>query len=220
MNASIKILFISVFTAFYPVKAFFYNKPFTIMINPAGEAKTAGRMLNDSFERGITLQFAQELKNRLETNRNIKVIMTRAPGETLEPLQSANFSNRLNSNLYLSVHFYKESEPISQLFLYNYVSDPVYVQSSLRLYFYNFDDAYLINISKTLKYGNKIKHAFQDVNYKNAFNFKGFFSIPFKPLVGVISPALAIEIGLKDSKDWVNFVDPIVKALEGLYNYE
>lgn len=220
MNKVTKLLFISVFIAFYPVNAFFYNKPFTIMLNPAGDAQTTGRVLNDSFERGITLQFAKELKNKLELNRNIKVVITRAPGEILEPLQNANFSNRLNTSLYLSVHFYKENEPISQLFLYNYISDPAYIQSSLRLYFYNFDDAYLVNISKTLKYGNKIKNTFQDINYKNAFNFKGFLSIPFKPLIGVMSPALAIEIGLKDSKDWVSFVDPIAKAIEELYNYE
>ena len=40
------------------------------MINPAGDAKDAGRTLNDSFERGITLQFAQELKSAIESNYN------------------------------------------------------------------------------------------------------------------------------------------------------
>ena len=71
--------------------------------------KDAGRIVNDSFERGLTLQFAQELKKELELNfNNIRVVLTRIPGETLESLQNANFANRLNVDFYLSIHFYSE----------------------------------------------------------------------------------------------------------------
>lgn len=39
---------------------------FTLMIDPAGDAKHAGRVIEDSFERGITLQCAEKLKKMLK----------------------------------------------------------------------------------------------------------------------------------------------------------
>src|SRR5205807_2641706 len=135
------------------------KKPFTIMLNPAGDAKDAGRSLNDSFERGITLQFCQELKKEIENNyKSVRVVLTRIPGETIEPLLNANFSNRLNADLFLSIHFYKENAVSPKIFLYNYINKPLFCLPKIDdLYFYQYDDAYLINIKKTLKYGNKIK---------------------------------------------------------------
>ena len=39
---------------------------FTLMIDPAGDAKEPGRAIDDTFERGITLQLAEELKRTIE----------------------------------------------------------------------------------------------------------------------------------------------------------
>lgn len=190
------------------------SKPFTIMINPAGDAKDAGRVLNDYFERGVTLQFAQDLKKSLESiYSNIRVVLTRIPGETIEPLQNANFANRLDVDFYLGIHFYKEKDQLSKIYLYNYVSDPFYQQRSLGLYFYHFDDAYLINISKTVSFGSMMKNIFQNSDYQNQFNFMGFFSIPFKPLIGIKSPAIALEAGIKNMNDLQKILKPLVDSI-------
>ena len=189
-------------------------KPFTIMLNPAGDAKDAGRVLNDSFERGVTLQFCQELKKEIEANfNNTRVVLTRIPGETLEHLQNANYANRLDVDFYLSIHFYKETETLPQVFMYHYIIDPFYSQSSLQLHFYTYDNAFLINIIKTLKFGNIIKTEFENNLYKNQFNFKGFFGVPFKPLIGIKSPSLALEIGLKSPNDWQDYIRPVIESI-------
>src|SRR3972149_4092399 len=80
------------------------HRPFTIMIDPAGDAKRAGRMLEDNFERGITLSCANCLKHDLEKKyTNVRVILSRFPGETLESMQNANFANRLQVDFYISI---------------------------------------------------------------------------------------------------------------------
>ncbi len=200
---------------FINLNAFFHFqnsiRPFTIMINPAGDTKDAGRMLNDCFERGTTLQFAQELKKELEKNfKNIRVVLTRVPGESLEHLQNANFSNRLDADFYFSIHFYKEKETISKLFLYHYLNDSFNCQSNSILNFYQYDNAHLLNFSKTLQYINDFKKIFS--SKLNKFIFKGFYGIPFKPLIGIKSPAIAMEAGLKNSNDWQNLITPTVEA--------
>ena len=43
---------------------------FTIMIDPAGDAKNTGRQIDDTLERAVTLQFAQKLKSEIE-NKNL-----------------------------------------------------------------------------------------------------------------------------------------------------
>ncbi len=208
-------LLIFILTFFIKLNSFFYFqnsiRPFTIMINPAGDAKDAGRVLNDSFERGITLQFAQELKKELEKNfKNIRVVLTRIPGESLEHLQNANFSNRLDADFYFSVHFYKEKETISKLYLFHYLNDSFSSQSISPLNFYQYDNAHLLNISKTLQYINDFKKTLS--NKIDKFIFKNYYGIPFKPLIGIKAPAIAMEAGLKNSNDWQNLIIPIIEA--------
>ncbi len=41
------------------------REQFTIMIDPAGDAKHTGRLIGDTLERGISLQCAEQLKTAL-----------------------------------------------------------------------------------------------------------------------------------------------------------
>lgn len=194
---------------------FYQSKTFTIMINPAGDAKDAGRMLNDSFERGITLQFAQELKKSIETiHPNTRVILTRIPGETLEFLQNANFANRLDVDFYLSIHFYKETDIRSKLFLYHYLCESFYTKPFNDISLIRYNKAHLINIDKTINYIEHMKKTFKN---NTQFDFVNCIGIPFKPLIGIKSPAIALEIGLKESTDFKYFIDPVLQSLEFLF---
>ena len=188
---------------------------FTLMLNPEGDAKNAGRILNDSFERGITLQFCNELKKELEKKyKDLRVVLTRFPGETIEYLQNANFSNRLNADFYLSIHFFKENEVLPNLYIYYFVKEPFVVSTPLTLHFYPFDSAHLININKTIKYAE----SFRDRLSKNS-NFKTnkALGIPFKPLIGIIAPAIAIEAGIKDSESFKEYLEPVLEAIEAAF---
>ena len=130
---------------------------FTIMIDPAGDAKHTGRLIVDTLERGISLQCAEQLKSKLTgLYKNIRVILTRVPGETIQPLQNASFANRLNVDLYVSLYFYHESQTPAHITLYHYVENPItdFWHKSHPLLFYPLDQAHLLSITKTQKREN------------------------------------------------------------------
>ncbi len=196
---------------------FCYTHLLTIMLDPAGDARHAGRLIEDSFERGLTLEFAEQLKRELEDHhRFLRVILTRFPGETLEPLQNAAFANRLNVDLYLSVHFYYQQQGISPIYIYQLLYNPVtdfWQKLSDSITFYSFDKAYLFNIKTSRSLGTAFCKSLNEQASTNCYSCKSFLGMPFKPLVGIRAPALGIEIGLKNKEDWLRFVQPIAQAL-------
>jgi len=193
------------------------NDLFTIMIDPAGDAKHTGRLIQDTLERGISLQCAEELKKVImQKYSNVRVIITRVPGETIQPLQTAAFINRLDADLSLSLYFYYEHNNPAYITLYHYLENPVvdFWHKPINLCFYNVNQAYLANLTKTKQWGLEILQVLQNKKISKHFEPRGLFGIPFKPLLGIKSPALAFEIGLKNKNDWQHIIDPLVQALE------
>lgn len=192
---------------------------FTIMIDPAGDAKHTGRLIQDTLERGISLQCAEQLKAALTQKfKDIRVVLTRVPGETIQPLQNASFANRLGIDLYLSLYFYYEPENPSHVTLYHYIENPVIDtwHQPIDLSFYQVNQAHLINLKKTKAWGQKILQILSHASYAKFFKPRGFFGIPFIPLIGIKAPALAVEIGLKNKQDWLQIIDPLIFAIESI----
>jgi len=201
----------------FSTKAISSKNPFTIMIDPAGDAKHTGRLIQDTLERGISLQCAEALKIALTKNvENVRVILTRVPGETIQPLQNASFANRLNVDLYLSLYFYNELETPAHVTVYHYLENPI-VDSwhkPIKLFFYQTNQAHLPELKKTKEWGLTILNVLQDQKIVKFFKPQGLYGIPFKPLLGIKSPAIAIEVGLKNKSDWQEIINPLVIAIE------
>ncbi len=188
------------------------KKLYTIMIDPAGDAQNAGRTLQDNYERGITLQSAQEIKKQLEALfPHVRVIFTRYAGEVIEPLQNANFANRLHADLYVSLNFYHD-ENSSPLFVYQYVKDPtdIWPKSISHTSFIPYEQIHLLASNSSYRLRQKFIDALQKsgqrIDLKN-------IACPFLPLKGISSPALGIEIGLHNKNDWQSHIKPLVTAL-------
>jgi len=205
-NIFIKICLIIIFL---PKNSFSRDtKFFTVMLDPAGDAQYAGRQIEDSFERGIALQFAENLKDELEASyKKVKVVITRFAGETLQHLQNANFANRLDVDLYLSVHFYKEKEIKPQIFLYTFSYNDDFITRNTDLFFYPYDQAHLINKDTTKIWANKIRDFFLQENDISFFDLRGLFRLPFKPLIAVKAPSIGVEIGLRKKDEWKEYID-------------
>lgn len=192
--------------------------PFTLMLDPAGDAQHAGRQIDDCLERGITLQFAEKLKQELENKFDgMKVVFTRLPGEKLEPLEKANFANRLDVDFYLSINFYKETEIRPKMYLFTFSYNGDFITKKPDLYFYPYDKVHLINIDKTNDFSKKMKIALLDDKYKKMFDFEGIVSLPFKPLIGVKAPAVSFELGLIQKNDWINYIDVFSQVIGRLF---
>ncbi len=190
---------------------------FTLMLDPTGDAKHTGRKIGDSLERGITLQFCEQLKKEIEQEySHVRVVLTRFPGETVQPLQNANFANRLSVDAYIIILFFQESETKPQLFLYTFSYGDSFVKVGDELALYSYDQAYLVHSDTTRTWKQQIATALQDTTYASLFTYKGSYSLPFKPLIGIKAPALALEMSLKAKDDWHMYINPIKQSLSCL----
>lgn len=190
------------------------SAPYTIMIDPAGDAHHAGRQLDDAYERGITLQCAERFKAVLEEKFNVRVILTRQPGETLQPLHNANFANRLDVNLFITLQFYQETATKPQLYLYHFSYGNEAVAKMQDLAFHSYDQAYLCNAQATQTICAGIQQRLN--TYKKQFDCKGPYAVPLHPLIGIKAPAILIEVGLKHKDDWEQLIEPLVIAIEAV----
>lgn len=191
-----------------------YISPFSIMLDPAGDAQNAGRMIDDCFERGLTVQFCEKLKKELEKKYQANVTLTRIAGDTLEPLQNANFANRLGIQLYISFHFYYQPDDRSTINLYHYIYNSVtdfWSPQTDALRFVRFDEAHKLNIQLTQTYAENLYKQLS-ATIKHADTTPAF-GIPFKPLIGITAPAIGIEIGLHNRNDWQNYISDICQAI-------
>jgi len=184
-----------------------------IMLDPAGDAQHAGRKIDDNFERGITLQFVQELKKVLEQKYpNVRIMLTRGAGDMVAPLQHANFANRMNVDLYLSFHFYHNTSAKPKIYVYTFSSGVTFPTITYDLCFYPCDQAYIFNKETTQKYATIINN---ELSQEPTCDVKKV-ELPFKPLIGIKSPAIAIESSLKDGHTWKQYVEPIAKSLRDI----
>jgi N-acetylmuramoyl-L-alanine amidase len=190
------------------------HKPCIIVIDPAGDATTVGRIIDDSFERGITLSYAQALQKALQQELpKATITVARLPGEQVEPLRNAILANRLGADLYISVNFYAEKEHSPHCFIaYNRwhpLQDSITSKPSLS--FVPYYEAYKFSIQRSSLAAYFLQNILTQQN-NSGYIYK-VAGIPCKNLAGVTVPALNIEIGISNKDDWKNVTKPIAHAL-------
>ncbi|CAM6000384.1 unnamed protein product [Sphagnum balticum] len=192
----------------------------TIMLEPAGDAQYTGRIIDDAFERGITLQCAQELKKILEgICKQTRVILSRFPGEVLEPLQNAAFANRLKTDLYISLSMYQlpasKSDSPAEINIYYFLYHPVtdfWQRATTELACEPYHQAH--------KAASQTSKACADKLFNNLHKTKPFAGkmnhcagLPVKPLIGITAPSLLIEIGLPHKDSWQLLVTQLAQQI-------
>jgi len=192
----------------------FYEKQFAqrvVVIDPAGDAKHTGRRIGDNFERGLTLQCAEKIKELIEGRMpHITVIITRMPGDIVYALQNASLANRM-ADLFVNLNFYhtQETKPTLSLYQFSYGSDFASCQQGL--VFNTYDQAYRINKMKTDTIMQVLKKTLS--HYQNLFVVCGSYSLPIRPLLGIVPPSITIEAGLKSKELWVSYCEPIARGI-------
>lgn len=184
-----------------------------IMLDPAGDAVHKGRTIDGTFERGITLRLAERIKKAIEFQQPlVRVMISRAPGEAIEPLQTAHITNRLKAKLFVHLACFQETGIKPTVSLYYTLWHPItdFWQEPSEYAFIALQDAY----KKSLKTTSKIAHHMNDLfAAQNQFQSKGAFGLPLSPLIGIQVSALIIELGLRNQNDWQTFIEPISSAL-------
>lgn len=189
-----------------------------IVIDPAGNAQNPGREIDETFERSLTMQMAQDLKLYLEErNPHLRILLTRSPGESLEPLQQVSFSNRLGTELYLSLNFFEQAEEKPSLFVYTLLLDPAsdfLEKKGSELTLMPFDQTYKLSLKKTEEYAQLLTTSCKEGSKTSPLRCHRRLALPFKPLLGITAPALGIEIGIRRQNDWKKLAPVIAQAVE------
>lgn len=187
---------------------------YIVILDPSGDAKRTGRRIADSFERGLTLQCAEKIKEYIEQRvPHIKVVITRMPGDIVYDLQNASLSNRLHADLFINLNFYycQETKPTLFLYQFSYGNDFACYQQGLM--FHSYDQAYRINKTMTDEMAQLFKKSLSQVKYQTFFNVAGVYNVPIKPLTGIVAPSIAIEAGLKNKELWANYIEPLAQGI-------
>jgi len=196
--------------------------PLTILIDPAGDARIPGRTIQDTFERGITLIFAQKIKTYLEENNPyIRVILSRFPDESIEGLQTAAFANRLNADLFCAFSFYQQTTPVISIDPYFFVYHPTtdfWLKPPTHHELIPYNKAYICSLQKTALFASNF--TYQLAHHDKAVHYivHDACGAPIRTLVGIKTIALYTEIGISNKEDWVHCIEPIGDAILALIN--
>lgn len=191
-----------------------HHNQYVVVIDPAGDAQKTGRIIDDSFEKGLTLQFAEKIKVYIEQHAPYaKVILTRLPGNTLQELHSASLANRMQADLFVSLNFYHTTESKPALFLYQFSYGNDFASHYEGLYFHSYDCAYKVNKKTTDHLIDSWTKRLNSASYKNLFVVHQPHALPIKPLIGVVAPSIAVEIGIKNKNNIDQLVEPIAACI-------
>lgn len=186
----------------------------TVILDPAGDAKRTGRRIGDSFERGLTLQCVERIKEIIANEApHIKVVITRMPGDIVYDLQNASLANRINADLFINLNFAhtQETKPTVYLYQFSYGNDFVTQQQGLQLH--NYDQAYVINKHTTDLISQLLKKELSQHKWQSLFSVVAPGALPLKPLIGIVAPSITIEAGLKNKELWHHYSEPIAHAI-------
>lgn len=192
---------------------FFFHTPqprITIMLDPTGDGQHTGRQLNDGLERGITLQWAQQLQQLVQThNPGVTVIITRQTGQVVPPLSVAQYANRLPADLYIRLGLYQEQDSTPHIYIYRFSDGTDFVTAPAP--FVTYDQAYRMHAGATREYAHLLKN---QLDTHTEFICHGTYALRLQPLLGVAVPALMIDAGLRTVQQLPAHTHAVADALQ------
>lgn len=189
------------------------QKPIVLMLDPAGDQISPGRLIKDQYERTLALKYAQTIKRELEKRISKSLILfSRLPGQQAEQIEKAQCANQLNIDLYIRFQIYQTDKLKPQMHLFYYKNESW--NQTQRMAFTPFEKAHVSNTSKTDHFARHLKKSLTDKMLDRYYDLHDPIGIPCKPLKGIVAPALCIEIGLKNPDQWSDCIEPIVESLE------
>ncbi len=192
----------------------------TIMLDPAGNTQDINRIVDHTNERSLTHSLCLSIKQKMESlHKDIRIIITHGYNDTIEPLQNASFSNRLQTNFYCAINIAqtKNSTPsLSLYYLQRTIHENLHTKNSdVSFIFYR--DAHKDNLLTTKKVVSKAYNALQQ-DYARYFKINQPLGYPCAPLVGIQAPALCIEATIIKKDAIESLVAPFITILEAALN--
>jgi hypothetical protein len=186
----------------------------TLFFAADGCSTQPGRKIKNNFEYTLSHQCVHALRHELSTLfPSLRIEVSHQSNEMLEPLQLANISNGVPSDLLVMIQFYYEPGK-AQIHIWRCSYGQEFVSRRWDLSWCPIDQAYLINKTKTESWATQLYNGLNAQNYNSWFTVHSPHKVPLRPMLGIIAPALLIEIGIKDDAEWANFVQPLTDSLQ------
>jgi len=188
-----------------------HKASFTLVLDTATQ-RTKGRTIDDAFERALATQTAHLLKKNLTEVLPITIYIPRITQE-LEPFQHTTYTNKLGTNLVISLHFYHQNTPLPHCAIYYYMHNATidfWQQRKSPLMLELYSNAYRQSINESFAYATQVYNQLLPTTNMLTCTVLG---IPYKPLKGITKPAIALEIGIKESADIQKVVPLIAQAI-------
>lgn len=192
--------------------------PLLVMLDPAGDATHAGRAIEDTFERGLTLQCAHYLQTHLQENiPDVTVILSDSVGKKSTHIEHAQLANRLQVNVYISLHVYYDEDTLT-MHIYHFLADPTELWKqpqtpTLRMVPY--DQAHKQLAPTTNALAHQLRTLLNQQSPRQFF-VPAPIGFPFKPLMGIQAPALGIEMSVQSKEQWQTYAEKLTDALTTL----
>ncbi|CAN5192380.1 hypothetical protein BH09DEP1_BH09DEP1_0770 [soil metagenome] len=196
----------------WPFDLFEHKKPFTLILEASGDALHAGRTIGNHFENSISFTICHQIKEIIDAQHlRMRLFINRTPTEVIMPLQNAQFSNKLNTDLYLSINCYQHTQSKPRITLYHYSYNDSFVLKKGCLGFYTADQVYLLNEPQTNSWASELKKILYE---QDQIEIQGTYKLPFKPLAGIEASAIGIEIGISSDHELPLIITSVSQALE------
>lgn len=184
-----------------------------IMLDPAGDARTTGRLIGNLFERGLSLQCVEQIKKQLSTQlTKSQISITRKPGDSMPTLYQATRANQLEVDLFIHLGMYQQQSARPTITIYRYGCNDDFVPTPSQPCILTIDQAHWLSKKDTQTIVNSLCNIlFKDSNEQ--YCICGPFTLPIKPLLGISAPALMIEIGLSDPSQYTILIEPLSNAI-------
>lgn len=104
--SSARILFLYLFTVFYPCYLYPQRKNFTVVIDPGHGGGDTGAYGYGGYEKNLTLSIAKKLGACIEQRHSseVKIVYTRTTDVFIPLINRAKIANDHHANLFISIH--------------------------------------------------------------------------------------------------------------------
>lgn len=190
------------------------KQTFTLVIDPAGDTQYHGRIIGNQFERNLTLECAEFLKKELNAIfPELRIVLTRFPGETPTPFKNASFANKIGSNLFISLMLYQQQETRTVAIYLFGTQDTYQPSASTPLHFTPLYKVHQPSAARSKHYAQQLYDQLA-VTLKKTGIVRAPLAVAFAPLEGIACPAFALELSVKNKHDALSMTSELVNALK------
>jgi len=183
----------------------------SILLDPAGDATTPGRLIGDTYERTCMQQLAQELKNALE-KKGHTVVLSRLPGEKISQKEKAQLANQCTVDMVLRLQAYHCAKVTPQLHIFYYDTHEMYATRTTP-HVLSYNKAHTLHHKESKGYAQALYEQLHQDHYARFLCAHEPIGMPCVALKGIVPPALSIECGMQRSSDWHFLVQPLTEVL-------